>query len=138
MTSLNSSLRLAVINKAKSKKNGPSKGFTLVELLVVVGIIGVLSSVALPNFLSQRDKALIGRANSEVAGIMTACEAALANGDAPNADDTVTDAIAALTTEAKAQGAVTPTATGCTGTVTGTEVTTDGAYTAFGTKTPAK
>merc|ERR1711934_167917 len=33
------------------------KGFTLVELMIVIVIVGILSSVALPTFLSQRDKA---------------------------------------------------------------------------------
>ena len=33
------------------------KGFTLVELMIVIVIVGILSAVALPNFLSQTSKA---------------------------------------------------------------------------------
>ncbi len=32
-------------------------GFTLVEIMVVVGLIGLLASIALPNFIKARDTA---------------------------------------------------------------------------------
>ena len=56
MTSLNSKLQLALLNRKKGR-NLLEKGFTLVELMIVIVIVGVLSAVALPNFLSQTAKA---------------------------------------------------------------------------------
>jgi len=56
MTTLNSRLQLAVLNRKKSK-NILQKGFTLVELMIVIVIVGILSGVALPNFLNQTSKA---------------------------------------------------------------------------------
>jgi type IV pilus assembly protein PilA len=56
MTSLNSKLQLAILNRKKGR-NLLEKGFTLVELMIVIVIVGILSAVALPNFLSQTNKA---------------------------------------------------------------------------------
>ncbi|WP_413442568.1 type IV pilin protein [Synechococcus sp. MIT S1220] len=56
MTSLNSKLQLALLNRKKGR-NLLEKGFTLVELMIVIVIVGILSAVALPNFLSQTGKA---------------------------------------------------------------------------------
>ena len=56
MTTLNSRLQLALLNRKKSR-NLLEKGFTLVELMIVIVIVGILSAVALPNFLSQTDRA---------------------------------------------------------------------------------
>merc|ERR1711907_901551 len=63
MTSLNSKLQLAVLNRKKSR-NLLEKGFTLVELMIVIVIAGVLSAVALPNFLNQTTKAKLAEADT--------------------------------------------------------------------------
>ena len=56
MTTLNSRLQLALLNRKKGR-NLLEKGFTLVELMIVIVIVGILSAVALPNFLSQTNRA---------------------------------------------------------------------------------
>ena len=69
MASLNSRLQLALLNRKKGR-NLLEKGFTLVELMIVIVIVGVLSSVALPNFLNQTQKAKTTECTTKMASLL--------------------------------------------------------------------
>ena len=68
MTTLNSRLQLALLNRKKGR-NLLEKGFTLVELMIVIVIVGILSAVALPNFLNQTKKAAATEATQQASNI---------------------------------------------------------------------
>ena len=53
-----------------------AKGFSLIELLLVVALIGIISAVAIPSFMGQKKRArIVGDATSNVKVIQNSLEA---------------------------------------------------------------
>lgn len=52
-------MRLTLIRKK-------SRGFTLTEVMTAIGIIGVLSAIAIPNYIKYRQKSVIAQATGDL------------------------------------------------------------------------
>jgi len=53
---------------------GNRRGFTLIELLIVVVIIGILATIAIPKFASSKEKAFLAAMKADLRNLVTAEE----------------------------------------------------------------
>ena len=61
-------------------------GFTLIELLIVIVIIGILASIAIPKFANTKEKAYVATMKSDLRNLVTAEEGYFAEGQAYTSD----------------------------------------------------
>jgi type IV pilus assembly protein PilA len=82
------------MNQLLNRKNNElavkkKKGFTLIELIIVIAIIAILAAIAIPKFGAVRTDANLAADKANAKIIATAVTTAVANGDITDVDATI-------------------------------------------------
>jgi len=79
-------LSIRKMNEVSKRKK---KGFTLIELIIVIAIIAILAAIAIPKFGAVRTDANLAADKANAKIIATAVTTAVANGDITDVDATI-------------------------------------------------
>ena len=85
------------------KRANRKKGFTIVELVIVIGVIGILSAILIPTFVNVTANANAAALQSNIANVYSAYAAEAADGEV---DASTTSPKAAIVFKAQADVAI--------------------------------